>query len=578
MALERENLADQPATINVLLVEDNPGDARLVQILLEEVETAVFEVTHVESLGESFGLLSESRFDVVLVDLSLPDSSGLDAVVRTRERAFGLPIVVLSGRDDEDTAMQALQGGAEDYLVKGQGGGEIIARSIRYSIQRKQSEQRLAYLEQYDGLTGLANRALLQDRLEQAVVRADRNETKLAVLSLSLDRFRAVNVEFGHDHGDALLQAVAERLAKYVHEGNTAARSGGDEFCLVVEDVSDTQAVVSLTTEILAAFRKPFSVKGKEISLSASLGIADYPSSERDRLLADAEFAMSRAKEEESNSYQFYTEDMNVEASARLDLERNLRRALERDEYVLYYQPQIDLSDGSIFGAEALLRWRHPERGIVPPFEFIPVLEDTGFIVEVGEWVLRTACLQTAEWAEDGFGPFRMAANLSARQFEGEGLAGVIDRSLDEAGLDPRCLELELTESLIMGDPEASRATLSSLKAEKGVRVSIDDFGTGYSNFIYLKQFPLDTLKIDKSLIREVVDNPNDAAIVTAIIGLAHALGLKVIAEGVETEEQLDFLRERGCDQVQGYLFSPPLPADEFIGLLKSIDSLPGFE
>lgn len=555
--------------IRVLLVEDNPGDARLVEILLAEVGTARFEVTHVESLGEGLGTLDDSIFDVVLVDLSLPDSKGLETVARTRECTSETPIIVLSGQDDEETALQALQSGAEDYLVKGHGDGEIISRSIRYSMQRKQAERRLAYLEQYDGLTGLANRALLQDRLEHAVSRADRDETMLAVLFLNLNRFRAINAEFGHGHGDSVLRAVAERLQSHVHEGNTIARSGGDEFCIVVEDVAEPTEVISLTTDVLKAFREPFTANDAEVSLDVSLGIAVYPSSKGGRLLSDAEFAMSRAKQQGINSYQFYTEEMNVQAFERQALESNLRRALDRDEYVLYYQPQVDLSDGHIFGAEALLRWRHPDMGIVPPFKFIPLLEETGLIIEVGEWVLSTACTQIKEWDSEGLGDLRIAVNLSARQFEREGLTNVVNRSLRATGLDPKCLELELTESLIMEDPESSRALLKLLKSDKGVRVSIDDFGTGYSSLSYLKLFPLDVLKIDQSFVRDIVENPNDAAIVTAIISLAHAMGLEVVAEGVETEEQLKFLREKGCDHAQGYLFSPPVPAEEFVRMLE---------
>lgn len=568
----------QPDEIEVLLVEDNPGDAWLVRILLDEVGAERFAVTHAVSLGSAFELLDDHDFDVLLVDLSLPDSSGLETVVKTRDRAADIPIVVLSGRDDEESALQALQSGAEDYLVKGQGDGEIISRSIRYSIQRKQAERRLAYLEQYDRLTGLANRALLQDRLEQALARADReNSSMIAVMLLSLDRFKEVNAEFGRDCGDALLKSVAQRLTDRVHVGNTAARVGGDEFAIVVENVEEIHEAVSLVSEILGIFDEPFEVESWEIPVSASIGIAGHPPSEGTRMLPDAEFAMSRAKSRGGNSYQFYTEEMNVQASERLSLEGSLRRALERDEYVLYYQPQVNLQSGSIFGAEALLRWRHPEMGIVPPFKFIPVLEETGMIAEVGEWVLLTACTQAREWSESGFGPFRIAVNLSARQFEREGLAAMIKRGLGYSGLDSSCLELELTESLVMQDPEASRELLNSLKSEEGVRVSVDDFGTGYSSLSYLKLFPLDVLKIDKSFVRDIAKDPNDAAIVSAVISMSHALGLKVIAEGVETEEQLDFLREQGCDQAQGYLFSPPVPAEDFVRLLESTKPLPGF-
>lgn len=568
---------DSMTPVRILLVEDNPGDARLVQILLEEVGADRFVVTHVESLGSALELLDESDFDVVLVDLSLPDSSGVETVVKTRNRAPEVPIVVLSGRDDEQTALQALQGGAEDYLVKGQGDGEIIARSIRYSIQRKSAEQRLAYLEQYDGLTGLANRALFQDRLGQAVARADRDETMLAVLFMGLNRFRRVNTNLGHRFGDAVLREVAERLGRHIHDGNTVARVGGDEFCLVVEDISETYEAVSLVREILGVFDEPFSMNGAEASIDVSIGIAVHPPSKSSSLVMDAEFAMSRAKEQGRSAYQFYTEEMNAQAFERMTLESNLRRALEREEYVLYYQPKVDLQTGDMFGVEALLRWRHPEMGLVYPAKFIPVLEETGLIVEVGDWALRTACAQAKKWSDNGFGPLQVAVNLSARQFREEGLTDSINSCVRDAGLDPECLELEITESLVMEDPEASRAMLQKLQTEKGIRTSIDDFGTGYSSLSYLKLFPLDVLKIDRSFVQDITDDPDDAAIVSAIIGLAHNLGLKVIAEGVETQEQLHYLRENGCDQGQGFLFSRPIPPEELTELLESGEALPGF-
>lgn len=560
-----------------MLVEDNPGDARLVEILLGEVTTVSFEVSQVETLEGALECLDEPDFDVVLLDLSLPDSGGLGTVERVRERTSSIPIVILSGRDDEETALRSLESGAEDYLVKGQGDSEVVARSIRYAVQRKRAEQHLAYLEQYDGLTGLANRALFQDRLDQAVARADRNGDLAVLVFLNLGRFKNVNSEFGHRFGDNVLKKVAKRLENSVREGDTLARMGGDEFSVIIEEVSDAQAVLPIAQRILDSFTQPFVVDGREVSLNANLGIAVRPPSEGHRLLTEAEFAMSRAKERGRNTYEFYTEAMNVQAFERLILESGLRRALERDEYVLHYQPQVDLRTGRIFGAEALLRWQHPDMGLLTPVKFIPVLEETGLISGVGEWVLSTACRQVKRWEEGGFGPLQVAVNLSARQFREGNLSETIDRCLRETDLDPQCLELELTESLVMEDLEASRVMLERLKSEKGIRVSVDDFGTGYSSLSYLKRFPLDLLKIDKSFVRDITDDTNDAAIVSAIIGLAHNLGLRVLAEGVETEDQLDFLRERDCDEAQGYLFSRPVPAEEFEALLESGESLPGF-
>ncbi|MDP8940409.1 MAG: bifunctional diguanylate cyclase/phosphodiesterase [Actinomycetota bacterium] len=446
-------------------------------------------------------------------------------------------------------------------------------------MQRKRAEQQLDYLKNYDRLTGLANRSLLRDRLAQAVARADREENNmLAVLFLSLDRFKAVNAEFGHSCGDAVLRVVGERIRNQIREGDTVARVGGDEFCLIVEDIEEAHEVISLVTRVLSVFEKPFVVDGQEISVNASVGISARPPSPGHRLLPEAEFAASRAKSQGSSTYQFCTEEMNVQAFERLTLENSLRRALEREKFILHYQPQVDLVTGRVVGAEALLRWRHPEMGLVPPVRFIPVLEETGLIFDVGEWVIHTACEQAKRWTETDFGPLRVAVNISARQFEREDLVEVTSQCLNDTGLPSGCLELELTESVIMADPEKSCAMLERLKSGREVRVSIDDFGTGYSSLSYLKLFALDALKVDKSFVQDVHDAENTAAIVSTIIRLGHDLGLDIVAEGAELEEQLDFLRESGCDQAQGYYFSAPVPADDFTRLLKSEKSLPGFE
>ncbi len=534
---------------------------------------------HAGRLGEALERLDRSVLDIILLDLSLPDSSGLETVDQVRMAAPRTPVVVLSGQDDEETALQALQSGVEDYLVKGRGDGELIARSIRYAIERKKAEEKfqeeLAYLAQYDPLTGLANRTLFQDRLEQALARAQRDGDMVALMFLDLDRFKAVNDTLGHAGGDALLREVAKRIEGRVRESDTVARLGGDEFAIILEALSDARDAALVGRGILDVLLEPLVLDGHEIPVAASLGIAVWPLSGRDRLLKDADAAMYRAKKQGGNNHQFYTEEMNVQASAHLALERDLRRALDREEFLLYYQPQVQLATGKIVGAEALLRWRHPDRGLVSPAEFIPVLENTGYIVKVGKWVLRTACRQGKAWQDSGLAPLRMAVNLSARQFGQGDLIGTIAGILKETGLDSHHLELEITESLLMEDVHANSQVLNELKtAVVGTRVSMDDFGTGYSSLYRLKTFPIDRLKIDQSFVRDLPTDPDDKAITTAIIRLAHDLRLKVIIEGVETEEQLACLRERGCDEAQGYYFSRPLPPDEFAELLKREVSL----
>ena len=557
-------------TVGVLLVEDNPGDARLVEIMLSEPGLMWdFEISHTARLGDAVEELERSEFDVVLLDLSLPDSSGMETVERVRTVASRTPVVVLSGRDDEEIALKALQGGAEDYLVKGRGDGELVARSIRYAIQRKKAEERLAYLAQYDPLTGLANRALFQDRLQQAVARAERSEGLLALVFVDLDRFKAVNDTFGHDCGDALLREVSGRMEDRVRKSDTVARLGGDEFALILEDLSEAEDAARVAQDVQRRLLEPVHLAGDQVPVSASMGIALWPASGGERLLKDADAAMYRAKRRGGNGHQFYTEEMNAQATARLTLERDLRRALQDEQFVLYYQPQVDLSTGRVVGAEALLRWRHVRRGLVSPGEFVPILEESRLINPVGRWVLGSACRQGKAWREAGLPPLRISVNLSARQFARRDLADDIAGALAEGGMEQENLELEITESLLMEDPETALGTLERLSTELGgVGISIDDFGTGYSSLYRLKALPVQRIKIDRSFIRDLPDDPGDAAITSAVIRLAHDLGLAVVAEGVETAEQLQFLRALGCDEAQGFFFGRGVPAEEFAALL----------
>jgi diguanylate cyclase len=566
----------QRAPVRVLLVEDNPGDARLVEILLSETRQE-FDVKHVGTLGEALDELDRPPFEVVLLDLSLPDSAGLQTVERMRRAAPQLPLVVLSGRDDEEVALQALQSGAEDYLVKGHGDGDLISRSIRYSIERKNAEDKLARLAQYDPLTNLANRALFHDRLEHALARAERHEGMLALLFLDLDRFKAVNDTLGHVGGDALLKQVGHRVSARMRESDTVARLGGDEFAIIIEDVVEARDAARVADDLVKILSEPFIVNEHEIPMHVSIGIAVSPPSKGDRLIKDADAAMYRAKREGGNNHQFYTEEMNVQASERLMLERDLRHALDRDELLLHYQPQVDLATGDIVGAEALLRWQHHERGLVSPADFIPVLEETGLIIPVGEWVLEEACRQVGAWHDSGFAQIRIAVNLSARQLPRGDLVDAVERALEESGLDPGCLELEITESLLVEDSEAGLRAVDLLKkGVAGLSISIDDFGTGYSSLSRLKALPIERLKIDRSFIDGVTTDSGDSAITAAVISLGHSLRLQVTAEGVETAEQLAFLREQDCDEAQGFYFSRPLPACEFARLLDGTHQLLG--
>ena len=437
---------------------------------------------------------------------------------------------------------------------------------------RKRYESQIERQANYDELTGLANRNLFQDRLSQALVYAHRHESGLAVLFIDLDNFKHINDSLGHDSGDLLLTQVATRLSGSVHEGDTVTRQGGDEFVLILSEDADVQAV---TQEILKAMSESFDINGRELRITCSIGIACYPKDGEDQqtLLKNADAAMYRAKELGRNNAQYYAAGMNIKAMERLELENGLYHALTRNEFLLHYQPQVDLRTGEIVGMEALVRWLHPERGLVSPAIFIPVAEDSGLIVSLGEWVLRTACTQNKAWQLAGLKPISVAVNLSALQFRQPDLVERVADILRETELDPTCLELELTESLVMQDVEKTIATLSRLKA-MGIKLSIDDFGTGYSSLSYLKRFPIDTLKIDQSFVRDITTDPDDAAIAKSIISMAHDMQLRVIAEGVETEAQKSFLSLRRCDEMQGYFFSRPVPAVEFEKLLREGRSL----
>ena len=448
--------------------------------------------------------------------------------------------------------------------------GRFVTYVLRDLSERKRFEEQLLHMANHDALTGLANRNLLLDRLELTLAQARRNESLTAVLFLDLDRFKIINDTLGHAFGDLLLKSTAERLQSCVRDEDTIARLGGDEFIVLLADLHNLQDAAIVAQKIIDALSQPILLEGSEIFVTTSIGITLFPHDGNDgnSLLKNADTAMYRAKEQGRNAYQFYTADMNAQASARLTMETGLRKALGREEFLLHYQPQVDLNTGNIVGVEALLRWRHPQMGLISPDEFIPMAEETGLIIPIGEWVLYTACAQCRNWPDAGCGPLRIAVNLSARQFRQKDLADTVARILNETGLDPRCLELELTESILMQNASATIATLQALSS-LGIQISIDDFGTGYSSLSYLKRFPINALKIDRSFVRDITSDPDDAAITTAIIAMAKSLNLKVIAEGVETAEQLAFLRRHQCDNGQGYYFSQPVAAEAFALYLR---------
>ena len=439
--------------------------------------------------------------------------------------------------------------------------------------ERRRTEEKLRHLAHHDPLTDLPNRTLLKDRLAVALAQARRNKHMLGVMFLDLDRFKAVNDTVGHPKGDELLKIVSRQLKELVREGDTVARVGGDEFVLLLPAMARVGDATEVAQRILKVLGQPQVLSGHEFHITASIGITIFPTDGDDpeALLTNSDIAMYHAKEQGRNNYQLYTPALNASVRERLALENDLRHGLEREEFVVYYQPQVNISTGQIVGTEALLRWQHPGRGLVMPMEFIPVAEETGLIVPLGEWVLRTACAQAKAWQDAGLSPLRMAVNLSSRQFQQPDLAKKVKQVLQETGLDPHCLQLEITEGVAIQDVDYAIMMLRHLK-ELGVQIAIDDFGTGYSSLSYLRHLPIDVLKIDRSFIGKLTSNPKDAAITATVIAMAHNLDLYVIAEGVETNEQLAFLKEQACDEMQGYLFSRSVPAEALQEILVRDD------
>jgi diguanylate cyclase (GGDEF)-like protein/PAS domain S-box-containing protein len=443
--------------------------------------------------------------------------------------------------------------------------------AIRTDItERKVAEARIQFLADSDALTGLPNRRLLQDRLTQALAIARRQKSRVALLFLDLDTFKNINDSLGHSVGDLLLQELAERLKTWGRKQDTVARVGGDEFLIVLTELKDITDAAVAAERLLDGIIGEYSIRGHALNITCSLGISIFPEhgTDPETLMKNADAAMYNAKQNGRNNFRFFTDEMNAQVVERLTLENSLRLALEKKELFLMYQPQMDMATGKTVGLEALLRWKHPELGLVPPDRFIRIAENSGLILPIGEWVLRTVCCQARKWQEEGLPAVTVAVNVSAIQFRQEGFCGLIQRVLHETGLAPQYLELELTESVLLANAEVVLSVVQELRA-MGLTLAIDDFGTGYSSLSYLKKFPVSRLKIDRSFIRDVAVNPDDAAITGAIISMAKSLRLKVIAEGVENEAQMSFLRTQQCDEIQGYYFSKPLAVDKVADKLR---------
>jgi diguanylate cyclase (GGDEF)-like protein/PAS domain S-box-containing protein len=686
----------------LLLIDNDASHADVFQGALHDAIDGPFKGEWVRTLAKGIERLQEKDIWAIFVNLSLPDSQGLETFDRLSVAAPGVPTLVFGTEGDENTAVQAMRHGAKDYLLEGHLDAYSFGRALRNMTERETAEEvlftekeraqvtlnsigdavlstdlagnitylnvvaermtgwsraeatgkpldevfkiidgstregspnplrtaiekdktvgltphcilirrdghesaiedsaapirdrrkavtgavivfhdvsearamglEMAHQAQHDKLTNLPNRTLLIDRLGQAIETSRRNGTRLAVQFLDLDGFKHINDSLSHAIGDKVLQSVAKRLLGCVRTSDTVARMGGDEFVVILSEVAHARDAGVKAKKILDALGAPHSLDQYSVSITASIGVTTYPNDGQDAdiLVKNADLAMYRAKEKGPNNYQFFERSMNVRAMERQWIEASLRHALERDEFVLHYQPKINLKTGEITGVEALIRWQHPDRGLVFPLQFISVAEDCGLMLPIGRWVLRESCKQAQAWQDAGLRPIEMAVNVSSVEFRSDDFLRGVKTILKDTRLEPRYLELELTESVLMRHVEFTAPALQKLKA-MGVRLAIDDFGTGYSSLSYLKQFPIDTLKVDQSFVREIAAETDDATIVNAVINMSRGLKHRVIAEGVETTEQLEFLKAHGCDEGQGYYFGRPVPALEFAKLLET--------
>ncbi|MCH6582711.1 MAG: EAL domain-containing protein [Proteobacteria bacterium] len=558
----------------------------------------------VESATNALAILRDNEIGVIVSNHLIPGMTGVEFFAQAKEICPDTVRILMTDANDVQATIEAVNDGAVSRLLEKPWQEEDLRsvvheayehyelvrenkrrlqdlactneelKSLNVKLERRveQKTRELSRLTNYDAVTGLPNRLLFSERLTQALGQARRNEDLVGVMFLNLDRFNFVNNTLGYAMGDRLLQAATQRLVACVREGDTVARIGADEFAFLLTNLDSEEGLEAIATRILNSLSGPFRLDDQEVFATASIGISLYPSDDDtvDGLLKNAATAVNRAKQDGNNHYRYYAREMNVKSLERLTMESRLHQALERDEFLLYYHPKVDLRSGRLVGVEALLRWQHPELGIVSPGEFIPVLEETGLINQAGDWVLRRACAQVRAWREMGLPLVCVAVNLSIHQFKQKNLVDTIRSALREAQLGhlSNVLELDITENLLMEDASAAAAKLRELEA-LGVRVAIDDFGTGYSSLSHLKRFPIHTIKIDRSFVKHITNDPDDEAIVTAIIGMARGLKLQVVAEGVETREQMEFLRAQRCDEMQGYLVTPPLPDQDIIPFLE---------
>lgn len=570
----------------ILVIED---EEFVRENIVELLEAEGFEVYNAENGCLGIDVAKSKIPDLILCDVMMPGLDGLGVLATLRKDAIlaAIPFIFLTAKAAKSDFRQGMELGADDYITKPFTRNELLGAIAtrlkkqatverRYNTELQHAKSQLNYLIHNDSLTKLPNRLSLQEQFQQIQQNNLNTQQLTTVLCIGLDRFDQVNDNLGQTVGDLLLQAVAERISSCIGSQNTVARLNADQFAVVLSTIQHRKEAANYAQVILNRLSEIFRIAEQELFITASLGIAFYPrdGKEIEPLLNHAHTAMIKAKQQGGDQFEFYTAAYNIGSSDRLALQTSLRYALERQELEVYYQPQVNLQTGEIFGAEALVRWHHPDRGLISPQKFIPIAEETGLILAIGEWVLYTACKQVKIWQNSGFPNLQIAVNLSSRQFSQLDLRQQLVQILIKTGIDPRFIELELTESMLAQNTEVAIRRLNALKA-LGVKIAIDDFGTGYSSLSYLQQFPFDVLKIDRCFIRNITENTNNAAITQAIIAMAKSLNLKLIAEGVETEAELSFVCQHQCDGMQGYLFSRPIPVQEFYKLLTTGKRLP---
>ncbi len=565
-----------PPSTRILLIEDNRGDYVLTREYLRELEGYRFEIDWQSNYQDALKALSEIDYQICLVDYLIGSNTGIELVTQATQQGVQIPFIMLTGVEDTSVDKAAMAAGAADYLIKNELSAQILERSIRYALEQHRLLSKLTQMAKYDPLTSIANRALFNDFLTGAIGRASRSGNILAIMLLDLDHFKRINDRLGHAAGDRLLQQIADCLQRCIRSGDLVARLGGDEFALILDDVGSIENAARIASKIIHEVGRPIQIDdSNEVDIGISIGITLYSTEFEtpDEFLEAADVAMYQAKSAGRATYRFFEPYMQAQALQQATLEKELRHAIDNDLLEVHYQPQVDATQGLITGFEALARWSRNGQ-YCPPCEFIPIAEQTGLIISLDQWVLRQACLQRQHWHEIGLISERtqVAVNLSGRHFSKNGLDTSISETLAQTRSSGSGLEIELTETTMLEDPETAVAILSKIN-RLGVRIAIDDFGTGYSSLSYLKHLPFDSIKIDQSFVRDIGVCVDGETIVKATIGLAHQLGLDVIAEGVETRQQAEFLLSNRCTRMQGYYFSKPLAPEQFEALLLRLNS-----